>query len=55
MTLSRGSRDGDEIDAMVTDRYLDALLSAHAVGSERTPASSELDPVDPSCGGPPVE
>ena len=44
MTLSRGGRDGDEIDAMVTDRYLDALLSAHAVGSERTPASAGLDP-----------
>jgi len=44
VTLSRSSRDGDEIDAMVTDRYLDALLSAHAAGSERTPASAELDP-----------
>jgi hypothetical protein len=44
MTLARGGRDGDDIDAMVTDRYLDALLSAHAVGSERTPASAELDP-----------
>ena len=32
VTLSRSSRDGDEIDAMVTDRYLDALLSAHAAG-----------------------
>ncbi len=44
MTLSRGGRDGDEIEAMVTDRYLDALLSAHAAGSERTPASASLDP-----------
>lgn len=44
MTLARGDRDGGYIDAMVTDRYLDALLSAHAVGSERAPASTELDP-----------
>ena len=44
MTLAWGGRDGDDIDAMVTDRYLDALLSAHAVGSERTPASDLLDP-----------
>ena len=40
----RGGRDGDEIDAMMTDRYLDALLSAHAVGTDRTPASAALDP-----------
>jgi len=40
-----GWRDRDEVDAMTTDRYLDALLSAHAVGAARTPASSSLDPV----------
>ncbi len=44
MTFTRGGRDGDEIDAMMTDRYLDALLSAHTAGTERTPAPSELDP-----------
>ena len=44
VTLGRTGRDGDEIDAMITDQYLDALLSAHSVGSERTPASAELDP-----------
>jgi hypothetical protein len=37
-------RDGDQVDAMTTDRYLDALLSAHAIGAERIPASSRLDP-----------
>ena len=40
-----GWRDRDEIDAMTTDRYLDALLTAHAAGAARTPASSSLDPV----------
>ena len=44
MTLGRHARDGDDIDAMVTDRYLDALLSAHAAGSGRAPASADLDP-----------
>jgi len=44
MTFARGGRDGDEIDAMVTDRYLDALLAAHAAGSGRAPASADLDP-----------
>jgi hypothetical protein len=44
VTFPRGGRDGDEIDAMLTDRYLDALLSAHALGSERTPAPAALDP-----------
>jgi hypothetical protein len=44
VTFSLGGRDGDEIDAMTTDRYLDALLAAHARGAARTPASSALDP-----------
>lgn len=44
MTLAWSGRDGDDVDAMVTDRYLDALLSAHAAGTERTPASTDLDP-----------
>jgi hypothetical protein len=44
MTFARGGRDGDDIEAMVTDRYLDALLAAHAAGSGRTPAPAELDP-----------
>jgi hypothetical protein len=35
-------RDAREVDALVTDRYLDALLAAHARGTDRGPA-----PVDP--------
>ena len=35
-------RDGHDIDALVTDRYLDALLAAHAHGGERSPAGSEV-------------
>jgi hypothetical protein len=44
VTFSFGVRDGDEIDAMTSDRYLDALLLAHAAGAHATPASSDLDP-----------
>ena len=45
MTSAPGWRDRDEIDAMTTDRYLDALLSAHAAGATRVPASSTTDPL----------
>ena len=34
-------RDGHDIDALVTDRYLDALLAAHAHGGEGGRAGSE--------------
>jgi hypothetical protein len=44
VTFSLGGRDSDEIDAMTTDRYLDALLSAHASGAAGTPVSSAVDP-----------
>lgn len=44
MTFSLGGRDSDEIEAMTTDRYLDALLAAHASGAVGTPASSAIDP-----------
>ena len=44
MTGAPGWRDRGDIDAMATDRYLDALLSAHAVGAGGTPASADLDP-----------
>jgi len=44
MTFTLGGRDGAQVDAMLTDRYLDALLSAHAVGTDRIPASTRLDP-----------
>ena len=32
-------RDGDEVEALVTDRYLEALLAAHARGADRGPAA----------------
>ena len=44
MTSALGWRDRDDIDAMTTDRYLDALLSAHAAGATRVLASATIDP-----------
>ena len=37
-------RDATEIDALVTDRYLESLLAAHAIGADGTPGSIDLDP-----------
>jgi len=36
-----GGRDGHEVDALVTDGYLEALLAAHARGADRAPQSGE--------------
>jgi hypothetical protein len=33
-------RDASEVDALVTDRYLETLLAAHARGSDGAPAGS---------------
>jgi hypothetical protein len=38
-------RDEHEVDALVTDRYLEALLAAHARGAERAPVP--VAPPDP--------
>mgnify|MGYP003694346373 CR=1 FL=1 len=44
------SRDGDEVDALVTDRYLESLLAAHARGADVAPAAAGLDPAHPPGG-----
>jgi hypothetical protein len=41
VTGPSSGRDGLEIDALVTDRYLDALLAAHARGADRGPSPGE--------------
>ena len=38
-------RDSHEIDALVTDRYLETLLAAHARGADAGPGPAEADPV----------
>jgi hypothetical protein len=46
MTGGFAGRDGHDIDALVTDRYLEALLAAHARGSDNSPsAAAPADPV----------
>ena len=49
MTGAFAGRDGDEVDALVTDRYLEALLAAHARGADHAPAADGADPM-PSAG-----
>jgi hypothetical protein len=43
VTLS-GGRDAAEIEALIADRYLESLLTAHGTGADATPAPAELDP-----------
>lgn len=38
------ARDATEIEALVTDRYLETLLAAHASGADLAPAPLEVDP-----------
>ena len=45
MTGALGGRDSHEVEALVTDRYLEALLAAHARGADRGPSAG--DPPDP--------
>lgn len=42
-----GSRDSQDVDALITDRYLDSILAAHARGTDAgpTPASAAPDPL----------
>jgi hypothetical protein len=41
-----GSRDSQDIDALVADRYLESILAAHGRGADwaPTPAAARLDP-----------
>jgi hypothetical protein len=45
MTGAFAGRDGHDVDALVTDRYLEALLTAHARGADHGP--SPATPGDP--------
>ena len=40
MTGAFAGRDSSEIDALVTDRYLEALLAAHAHGADGAPTGT---------------
>jgi hypothetical protein len=43
VTEGFAGRDARDVDALVTDRYLDALLAAHARGTDRGPAAADPD------------
>ena len=44
MTGTFAGRDAREVDALVTDRYLDGLLAAHARGADRSPHPTASEP-----------
>jgi hypothetical protein len=44
VTWAPAGRDSHDIEALVTDRYLETLLAAHARGADAGPASAEPDP-----------
>ena len=44
MTWAPANRDSHDIDALVTDRYLETLLAAHARSAEAGPAPVEANP-----------
>jgi hypothetical protein len=39
-----GSRDSGDVDALITDRYLDSLLAAHGRGADRAPLPIDVQP-----------
>jgi len=43
VTGATPGRDGYEVEALVTDRYLEALLAAHARGADRGPTPRDPD------------
>ncbi|MEA2609707.1 MAG: hypothetical protein QOJ75_1950 [Chloroflexota bacterium] len=45
MTWLPAGRDSHDIDALVTDRYLETLLTAHARGADTGPTTTEADPI----------
>ena len=52
VTGAFAGRDGHEIDALVTDRYLEALLAAHARGADHAPAADGATRCHPPGRGP---
>jgi hypothetical protein len=43
VTGATPGRDGHEVEALVTDRYLEALLASHARGADRGPTPRDPD------------
>jgi hypothetical protein len=45
VTWAPAGRDSHDIDALVTDRYLETLLAAHARGADSGPVPVDADPL----------
>ncbi len=43
-TTGGGSRDTGDVHALITDRYLDSILAAHARGADSGPVPVDADP-----------
>jgi hypothetical protein len=41
-----GSRDSGDVEALITDRYLDSIFAAHARGADTGPVPVDADPGD---------
>ena len=39
-----GGRDSGDVDALITDRYLDSILAAHGRGADRAPVPIDAQP-----------
>jgi hypothetical protein len=39
-----GNRDSGDVDALITDRYLDSILAAHGRGADRAPVPIDVQP-----------
>jgi hypothetical protein len=44
VSSAHAGRDSHEVDALITDRYLEALLAAHARGADHGPSVGEPEP-----------
>lgn len=42
--MTFAGREGGEVEALVTDRYIEALLAAHDRGAHHAPFDADLDP-----------
>ncbi|MEX1169804.1 MAG: hypothetical protein WEE50_06660 [Chloroflexota bacterium] len=42
-----GGRDSQDVDALITDRYLDSILAAHGRGADTGPVPADVQPAFP--------
>jgi hypothetical protein len=40
-----GTRDSGDVDALITDRYLESIMAAHGRGADRAPVPIDVQPI----------